>query len=67
MPRLIKNCPKIPVMFLSGENEHKKPAAMMKYLPNAIFVVLEDCGHMNNMEKPEKFNRTVLEFLVPKQ
>ena len=55
--------PKIPVLFLSGEMEHKKPSSMMKYLPNAKFIVLRDCGHMNNMEQPEEYNKCLLDFL----
>lgn len=57
-------CPKLPVLFLSGENEHKKPSSMMKSLPNSKFVVLKDCGHMSNMEQPEQFNKALLDFLL---
>jgi len=31
--------------------------------PNAEKVVIEGAAHMVNMEKPEEFNRVVLEFL----
>ena len=63
LPRLKATRPEMPVMFLSGECENKKPAGMMQYLPNARFVVLHDCGHMSNMEQPEQFNAALLEFL----
>jgi pimeloyl-ACP methyl ester carboxylesterase len=32
-------------------------------VPHARKVVIRDAGHMVNMEKPEEFNREVLEFL----
>lgn len=63
LPILQKKCPSVPCLFLSGENEHKKRPGMMKYLPNSDFQVLPDCGHMNNMEQPELFNKAILNFL----
>jgi pimeloyl-ACP methyl ester carboxylesterase len=35
----------------------------MKYLSHARYEIIPDCGHMLNMERPEEFNRLVLEFL----
>ncbi len=32
-------------------------------IPNARVAVIEDCGHMPEMEKPEEFAKTVIEFL----
>jgi 4,5:9,10-diseco-3-hydroxy-5,9,17-trioxoandrosta-1(10),2-diene-4-oate hydrolase len=32
-------------------------------IPNAHLHIFEQCGHMPNVEKPEEFNRVVLEFL----
>lgn len=57
-------CPEVPVLILSGEMEHKSPKnGMMPYLPNSRNVVIMDCGHMTNMEKPEEFNALVLDHL----
>ena len=63
MPSLEQKRPGIPVLFLSGEKEHKRPPVMMKHLPNAQFKTLNDCGHMSNMEQPEAFNQILTEFL----
>ena len=54
-------CPTVPVLILSGENEHKGKNPMLKYLPNAHQIVIPDCGHMSNMEKPEEFTKLILE------
>lgn len=62
--RLIQRRPSTPVLFLRGETEHKKGSpAEMRFLPNATFLTLSDCGHMMNMEQPDSFNRAVLSFL----
>lgn len=54
--------PEVPTLILSGEHEHKSPKnAMMPYLPNSKLVVIPDCGHISNMEKPEEFNKLLLE------
>lgn len=53
--------PEIPVLILSGEKEGKGKNPMLKYLPNSRQVVIPDCGHMSNMEKPEEFTRLMME------
>lgn len=62
-PHLESRRPEVPTLFLSGETEHKKRTSMMKSLPRSDFQVIEDCGHMSNMERPEEFNRIILNFL----
>jgi len=57
-------CPQLPVLILSGENEHKGKNPMLQYLPNSRQVIIPDCGHMSNMEKPEEFNRLLLDHLT---
>jgi Alpha/beta hydrolase family len=32
-------------------------------VPGAQLAVIEGCGHLPNLEKPEAFNRAVIEFL----
>ena len=54
-------CPEIPVLILSGENEGKGKNPMLKYLPNSQQVIIPDCGHMSNMEKPDEFTQLILE------
>lgn len=61
---LKNNCPTLPVLIISGENEHKSANnPMLKYMPNGRQVVIKDCGHMSNMERPEEFNTLLLEQL----
>jgi len=53
----------VPTLFLRGENELKgKPFAPREaqYLSRFQVVVVPDCGHMLNMERPEEFNRFIL-------
>ena len=56
----------VPVLCIRGANElkgkHSRPAEL-KYTKNGHFVVIEDCGHMLNMERPNEFNRSILEFI----
>lgn len=33
-------------------------------MPNAHLHIMEGCGHIPNLEKPEEFNNIVLEFLL---
>jgi pimeloyl-ACP methyl ester carboxylesterase len=37
---------------------------LMKSLPQARQVVINDAAHLPNLEHPEEFNRVVLEFLL---
>ena len=53
--------PEIPVLILSGEKEGKGKNPMLQYLPNSRQVIIPDCGHMSNMEKPDEFTRLILE------
>lgn len=58
--------PDVPTLMIKGETELKGGTFApreLEYLPNGKAVVLPDCGHMMNMEQPELFNRTVLDFL----
>lgn len=63
LPVLKERCPKVPTLYIGGEKENKKRPGILNYLPNSEFVVLPDCGHMSNMEQPEIFNKTILDFL----
>lgn len=56
--------PELPVLILSGEQEHKGKNPMLPYLPNGRQVIIPDCGHMSNMERPEEFNAHLQELLT---
>ena len=53
--------PQLPVLILSGIKEGKGKNPMLQYLPNSRQVIIDDCGHMSNMEKPDEFTRLILE------
>jgi pimeloyl-ACP methyl ester carboxylesterase len=56
--------PSMPVLLLRGACEGKKGTPdELQYLPHGRVETLEDCGHMMNMEQPQRFNRAVLGFL----
>ncbi len=68
--RTIERRPAVPTLFLSaqqGVGKRPTPPALIEYLPNARFDVIEDSGHLCNMEQPEVFNQKVWDFLVEKQ
>ena len=56
----------VPTLIIRGENEVKDPTGRpreMKFLSRARFEIVPDCGHMLNMERPEEFNRLVMDFI----
>gem|GEM_PF-1632511 len=57
--------PSVPCLFVRGANDWREGSriGMMDYLPNSRLVVLPDCGHVMNMDRPEEFNRVLMEFL----
>lgn len=64
--RLKKNRPAIPVLILEGRapgNHFSARPEMLKYLPKGRLQVIDDCGHMLNMERPAEFNKAVIDFL----
>jgi Predicted hydrolases or acyltransferases (alpha/beta hydrolase superfamily) len=57
--------PEMPVLLVEGNspgNRYSKKPDILNFLPNGRQVVLDDCGHMLNMEQPEAFNETVRNF-----
>ncbi|WP_455591558.1 alpha/beta fold hydrolase [Bacteroides sp.] len=64
--QLKKNRPCIPVLILEGHapgNWYSPHPEILNYLPNGRLKVMNDCGHMLNMERPEEFNKIVMDFL----
>ena len=57
----------IPVLLIWGREDLITPLSVAETfaerLPNARMVVLDDCGHVPNIEEPEAFNRFSQEFL----
>lgn len=56
----------VPTLIVRGENEVKDRNGQpreMNHLSHARFEIVPDCGHMLNMERPEEFNKLVLEFI----
>lgn len=56
----------VPVLCIRGANELKgkrTEPAELQYTTQGKFVVVDDCGHMLNMERPNEFNRSILEFI----
>lgn len=55
-------------LFIWTDHNPSTPAAVARtaasYVPDAQFVVMEDCGHWPQWEHPEVFNPIVAEFLA---
>ena len=61
----IKNI-KMPVLVVAADKDYTPVSAKEAYIPalgNAQLVVIEDSRHAVPVEKPDEFNRIVLEFL----
>ena len=58
---------RMPTLLIWGRHDHIFPAAVaekaLALLPHARLEVFEDCGHTPQMEDPDRFNRSVLDFL----
>jgi pimeloyl-ACP methyl ester carboxylesterase len=57
-----------PTLVVWGENDSVLPSRdadeFERLIPNARKLVMEDTGHVSMLERPEAFNRTLLEFLT---
>jgi 3-oxoadipate enol-lactonase len=57
----------VPVLVVVGRRDEFTPVAkgeeMHAAIPGSKLVVIEDAGHMPNLERPEEFNEIALEFL----
>jgi len=56
-----------PVLIIVGDKDEFTPVESAKYMQKAIegaeLVIIENCGHISNMEQWEAFNDTTQEFL----
>lgn len=57
---------KAPILIIWGRQDAIIPLShglkALKYLPQAKMEIFEECGHMPQLEHPEKFNEVVLRF-----
>lgn len=66
LAKLKENHPAIPTLIVEGRSENNRFSAhpeILDYLPNGKMKIIDDCGHMMNMERPEEFNAALEEFL----
>ena len=58
---------KVPTLLLFGAEDPLTPPTVGEYMQDKIvgarLVVIPDAGHLTNLEKPDAFNRAVLDFL----
>jgi pimeloyl-ACP methyl ester carboxylesterase len=56
----------VPTLLIWGELDVRSPLSVARRLEQAItdaeLVVIPDCGHVSNLERPERFNEAVREF-----
>ena len=57
-----------PVQIIVGRDDKLTPVSvaeqMAAEISHAKLAVIDDCGHLSNIEKPEEFNQIVAEFLA---
>ena len=58
---------KVPTLLVAGSEDKTAPPAVMEKMaskiPGAEYVLLEHCGHLGPMDRPEEFNAALLGFL----
>lgn len=56
----------VPTLLVWGERDARSPLAVahqfQRAIPHAGLVVIPDCGHLSNLEAPERLNGAVREF-----
>lgn len=62
--RLKATRPEVPALIIYGDKERTADSSLLAYLPNGRQVVFKHCGHMVNLEYPELFNETLLNWLA---
>jgi pimeloyl-ACP methyl ester carboxylesterase len=68
-PRLPHFLPRVeaPALIVWGRQDRIVPVECgeqyRRLMPRAALQVLEDCGHLPPIEKPDEFSRAVIEFL----
>ena len=58
----------VPVLFIVGEHDPAAPLAVMRDMadktPGSTFGVVADAAHLSNVERPDHFNRIVVDWLT---
>ena len=58
---------KVPTLIISGREDGVRTPADAEFIECRIkgsrLVVIDDAGHLMNMERPEAFNHVMLDFL----
>ena len=58
---------KVPTLLIAGSEDKTAPPAVMQKMaqkvPSAEYVLLEGCGHLGPMDRPDAFNAALLAFL----
>lgn len=56
----------VPTLLIWGEHDARSPLGVArqfeKAIPDTTLVVIPHCGHVSNVEQPERFNQAVREF-----
>ena len=56
----------VPTLLIWGELDARSPLSVARQfeqaIPNTELVVIPGCGHVSNLERPERFNEAVREF-----
>ena len=61
-----ENRPTVPTLIVEGRSQNNRFSdhpEILNYLPDGKLKIIDDCGHMMNMERPEEFNVALEEFL----
>ena len=57
----------VPTLLVWGEHDARSPLTVARELeraiPDAELVVIPGCGHVSNLEEPERFNEVVRDFV----
>jgi 3-oxoadipate enol-lactonase len=58
---------RVPTLVITSDEDRVYPPGlvqrMAQRIPGSELVVLEACGHLSNLEQPERFNKVLLDFL----
>jgi pimeloyl-ACP methyl ester carboxylesterase len=56
----------VPALLIWGEQDARSPLAVARQfeeaIPDTMLVVIPDCGHVSNLQRPEEFNAAVRGF-----
>ena len=59
---------RVPVLVIRGASDRittrEQAEILTTGIPNAIYVEIPDCGHLPNLEDPERFNAELSDFLL---